>query len=99
MSGRGFHQKEGGLDDLCSGPASSVDLTTARYDREALALHLNDSALKIILELRMAGDSGPGRSRRKSRKSLSLLETGVNSHLPGLHGTKINPKPRMKVPH
>jgi len=57
VSGRGYHQCEGALDDLCSGLPSPVDMTVAELDCETLNNHLDEPMQKSILELLMAGHS------------------------------------------
>jgi len=76
VSGRGFHQCEGALDDLCSGLPSPVDLSVAKLDLERLRIHLDDPVLKTILELLMAGHSHPEIARRLGI-SLSSVERRV----------------------
>jgi len=90
-SGRGFDQVEGGLDDLCTGAPSPVDWAIGKDDRETLAMHLNDPALKIILHFQLAGRSQPEIAHRMG-KSLSFVETGVKRIRSAW--AKINPKPK-----
>jgi len=80
MSARGFHQVEEGLDDLCTGAPSPVDLTIAKDDRETLACHLHDRVLKTILTLLMEGDTHAeiarklGMSRDSVERRIKLIQ-------------------------
>jgi len=81
VSGRGFHQIEGALDDLCTGAPSPVDWTIGNDDFETLAMHLNDPVLESTITLLMEGNTHPeiagksGRSMSSVKRRVKLIRS------------------------